>query len=592
MARRLRSDITRPASFPGGKGGKGDTLKGGFLMVNEVPEKTRADISGLWADPSRLYVSNPHENAIRVFDARTMGSLQRWPLERPGPLAMDAKGTLWVLQTGEGDHPPCIVRMDSRGRQLPQQVSFPPQVVPVAFCFDHQGRLLVADDGVNQQIRLYSHTDTHPTLAGTFGQTGGIYAGTPGAFGPLRFNRPSGVGCDAKGNLYVASAGSSGGGSTVLESYTPEGDLKWRLFGLEFVDMADVDPADDTQVYTKEEHFRLDYARPAGQDWTYQGYTIHRFRYPEDPRLHLWSAGAWVRRIRGRKYLFVNDMNAQYLQVYRFAPEKEGEVAVPAGLFAGRPIRDKAGWPPHQPDQGEWIWRDASGDGRFDDGEYQVRGGKDTPRYQGWWVDTAGNVWQATETEGIRKFPLEGLDRQGNPMWSYGSMRLDPPPAEFKRVKRLRYLPGEDVMYLGGTTSEHANQHWKPMGPVICRYDHWGRPDRKLRWQIVAPYEKGSSGHSSCEPMGFDVAGEYLFVPYTGASKSLGFSTGHIEIFRASDGRSIGAMEPPAEVGEIGLQDIRECLRAHQRADGEYLVFLEEDWKAKILLYRWKPNGR
>jgi hypothetical protein len=26
-----------------------------------------------------------------------------------------------------------------------------------------------------------------------------------------------------------------------------------------------------------------------------------------------------------------------------------------------------------------------------------------------------------------------------------------------------------------------------------------------------------------------------------------------------------------------------------KRADGEYLVFVEEDYKAKVLLYRWKP---
>ena len=166
-----------------------------------------------------------------------------------------------------------------------------------------------------------------------------------------------------------------------------------------------------------------------------------------------------------------------------------------------------------------------------------------------------------------------------------------PKPAELLRVKRLRYQPKEDVMYLGGTTAEHANQHWKPMGPVVCRYDRWSRDDRKLRWTIVAPYQKGSTGHESCEPMGFDVAGDYLFAPYTGASKSLGFRSGHIEVFRADDGRSVGFMEPPAEIGEIGLQDIRECLRVHRRADGEYLIFLEEDWKAKILMYRWKPSS-
>jgi hypothetical protein len=58
---------------------------------------------------------------------------------------------------------------------------------------------------------------------------------------------------------------------------------------------------------------------------------------------------------------------------------------------------------------------------------------------------------------------------------------------------------------------------------------------------------------------------------------------------KRSDGSSVGHFEPSAEIGEIGLQDIRETLTAHRRADGEYLVFLEEDWKSKVLLFRWKP---
>ena len=86
--------------------------------------------------------------------------------------------------------------------------------------------------------------------------------------------------------------------------------------------------------------------------------------------------------------------------------------------------------------------------------------------------------------------------------------------------------------------------------------------------------------------MGFDVADDLLFVPYTGASKELKFSTGHIEVFRANTGARVGSMEPPSDIGEIGLQDIRECLTARRRPDGEYMVFLEEDYKAKILLYR------
>ena len=116
-------------------------------------------------------------------------------------------------------------------------------------------------------------------------------------------------------------------------------------------------------------------------------------------------------------------------------------------------------------------------------------------------------------------------------------------------------------MYLGGTTDEHKNQHWKPMGPIICRYDRWSKSDRKLRWHIVAPYAQGSKGHESCEPMGFDVAGDYLFVPYTGASKELGFSTGHIEVFKAGDGRSAGppgtgCMDQRLACGRTGRQGI------------------------------------
>lgn len=168
-------------------------------------------------------------------------------------------------------------------------------------------------------------------------------------------------------------------------------------------------------------------------------------------------------------------------------------------------------------------------------------------------------------------------------------MQTFPHPKEFDEVKRVRYDVQTDTLYLGGTKGDDKNQHWKPMGPVIARYDNWLKGDKKMRWQIVAPYQKGSSGHESCEPMGFDIAGDYVFVPYTGAGKQIGYKTGHIEVFRADNGQNVGWMEPGADIGEIGLQDIRECLRAHKRADGEYIVFLEDDYKAKIVMYRWKP---
>ena len=370
------------------------------------------------------------------------------------------------------------------------------------------------------------------------------------------------------------------------------------------MDLADADPVNDTDVFTKEEHFRLQYAKPAGGEWSYVGYTVNRFKYPQDPRLHIWSAGDWVRRIGGQRILFVNDMNGQHLQVYRFAPATDGEFAIPSGLFAKRHLADSKHpeWPPHQPTQGEWIWRDDNGNGAFDDGEFlQPESAPtdvansviaDAPPAQGWWVDALGDVWLATETKGIRFLPQQGLDAMGNPVWNYTRLRTFAAPPELKQIKRLRYLPESDTLFLAGTTEEHRNQHWKPSGPVLARYDGWLKGGRALRWKIVAPYASGSQGHSSCEPMGFDVAGEYVFVPYTGASKPDHVKHGRVEIFRAADGASVGHLEPSAKVGEIGLQDIRECLSAHRRANGEFIVFLEDDYKSKVVMYRWTPASR
>ncbi len=596
ISRRLRADISKAAPFPGGKGGKGDTLRDCFLVVAETPEKGGAPLAGMVATEEELFVSDPNSSAVLVFNCQTMAPLRRWNVERPGPLALDRWGNLALLQPPVAETPGrvlCYGRVGGNG-QPARQATLPPGVVPSAICF-RNNRLLVADIGPAQQILVYAPVPDarEMRLIGRFGEPGGL-AAAKGVFGDRRFNDVRALGCDSLGNLYVAQNGQTGGGGTVLESYAlEEGRLNWRLFGLTFVDLADFDPDNDSDVFTKEEHFKLDYAQPAGREWSCAGYTVNRFKYPQDPRLHIWSAGAWVRRIGGRRVLFVNDMNGEHLQAYRFGPEADGETAIPSAFFAKRRVSDRKspGWPPHQPEKGEWIWRDANGNGAFDAGEFVSNQGTDAPVSQGWWVDARGNVWLATETRGIRLFPLQGLDAQGNPIWNYDTLRTFPHPVGFKQVKRARYLPESDTLFLAGTTDEHQNQHWKPSGPVLARYDRWLAGERTPRWRITLPYVRGSSGHSSCEPMGFDVAGDFLFVPYTGASKPHGVKHGRVEVFRATDGAGLGFLEPDPAVGEIGLQDIRECLAARRRADGEFLVLLEDDYKSKIVLYRLKAGS-
>jgi hypothetical protein len=311
-------------------------------------------------------------------------------------------------------------------------------------------------------------------------------------------------------------------------------------------------------------------------------------------------------------------MNAIRLQVYEIDipedrnPEQRAvNPAVPgrpAVLFSPQHYKNRNGseptdWLRGQPEKGEWIWTNSQlhdqslriNEAEFSSHEPEMHG------IEGWWIERKGDIWQTTFDKGLRRFRYQGLDKVGNPIWNFENRDTFPHPAEFKQVKRIRYYPETDTLYLGGCAvvngKEHKNQHWKPMGAVICRYDNFLKnqragdaAQRSPRWTTVLPYVMGSSGHESCEPMGFDVAGDYIFVPYTGASKESGFKTGHVEVIRADDASPVGWKEPDVKtVGEVGLQDIRECLSAHRLKSGEYVIFLEDDYKAKVVMYRWKP---
>src|ERR1035441_9758964 len=156
-------------------------------MLNEVPNKTNAAIRGLWADETRVYVSDPCHHQVRVYDANTMAAEATWPVDRPDQMAMDAARTLWIIQKADAAHAPEILRFATNGTRLSQRITFPAGLVPTALCLDNRGRLLVADDGPNQQVLIYKDLDNTPAITGAFGEKGGIYSGTPGQFASLKF---------------------------------------------------------------------------------------------------------------------------------------------------------------------------------------------------------------------------------------------------------------------------------------------------------------------------------------------------------------------------------------------------------------------
>ena len=569
---RRRRDGT-PAPFEAGKGGDGDTLKGCFLPIHEFDEKAPLAITGMAATNERLCVADA-SGKIRVFDPNTMTKTAEFEVPRAGQITFAPDGSLWVIQGGKGPTAAKIAHYSASGERLPQAISG--VAVPTVLACHAKAHLLVADNGPDQQVKVFDSATCRQVAA--LGVKGGIFFARKGQVGPQRFNGLIGVGSDAAGNIYVACRGrpDGNGSGLVLQSYKTDGALLWELLGLEFVDNADVDPAADTNVYTKEEHFVMDYSKPRGQEWSYKGYTLDRFAHPNDPRLHVDFCSTFARRIEGKLFLFGIDMYSDHLLIYRMT-EKD-EVAIPCGYFAQR--RLKGDWPPHQPVRGEWIWLDRNGNGDFDADEYDSRA-TDNRQCWGWWVDSQGDVWQAGDANQLRRFPCQGLDANGVPKYSFATARTESAPEPFTNLQRVEYFPATDTMYLSGYSKAFPNKkgNWKTVGKVVCRYDSWSTR-RTKRWELNLPFDEAQEASKTYgTPVAMSIAGDYLFVTY--------LKTAEVRVYEAGTAKYCGTLRPGKDMS--GWVDIPYAVRAHQRANGEYLVFVEEDWKAKIIMYRWRP---
>jgi hypothetical protein len=54
----------------------------------------------------------------------------------------------------------------------------------------------------------------------------------------------------------------------------------------------------------------------------------------------------------------------------------------------------------------------------------------------------------------------------------------------------------------------------------------------------------------------------------------------------------VGVLQPGPEIGGpagSGWVDLPYGLRATQRSNGEYVIFVEEDYRGKNVMYRWFP---
>ncbi len=572
-----RYDLSgKPAPWTDGKG-----WDKSMLVVSDKNE-----VSGLATSGSELYVAIKGENKLRVYNTQTLKELRSFSVSNPTKIAVDKRETLWIIQK---DGTAQISHYTKTGNRLPQTINNVKSANAIAV--DNQNRLLVADNGKNQQILIYD-TKNQPVQVGTFGLKGGVYAGKPGEIGDLKFYGITGVGVDIKGNIYVNSSGFNSGEKTQnmktgtdIRKFSPSGAMQWRVVGLPFVDNADADPKlDGVHLYTIHDHYVMDYSKSSGKQWTYKGYTLNPFKYPQDIRLRVAHGSPFVRRIQGQLFMYFTDMFGGFLHAYRFNPTTDGEVAIPSVMFQGTPGNENEkvkpdSWPPNQPQIGDWIWQDKNGNGAFDKGEFDASP-RDYPYQGGWWVDSKGDVWKTLRIpEGIRHFPLQGIDAKGNPIYTYSSMKKFATPAGIKDIRRIEYFPETDTMYLSGFTERYpaAYDDGAQFGSEIFRYDNWSKGNRKERWRIAVPYDTKASKEVLTASM--DIAGDYLFI--------VTVKTAEVYVYNKTTGAFVTKFKPGPEVAnESGWIDIPYGIRAFRRTSGEYLVFVEEDAKAKVIMYQ------
>ena len=529
------------------------------------------EVTGLAANQEHLFAACK-DNKIRKYDLE-LNQVAEWNAPEPSEMSLDKQGHLWVLSGTKK-----AIRFDQTGEKMPQRISFSENVQAYDIALLNDGRLIIADRGINNNLRIYKNIDSNPIFDRCFGERKGIYAGNnKGKLLPGKFINPVGVGCDSEGNIYWASGkpGQQGKslGSAIIQSQKSDYTINWRVFSLTWIDLAAIDPTTGIDLYTKNAHFLMDWSKSDGEEQQLINLTFNNIKYPNDPRIDYQgnghTGGPFLRILNGHKIQYNNNMYGEMF-ITRF----EGEIGIPCGF-----INDQQ------------FWYDRNGDGYREDSEIAPTELGDC---MGYYVDENGDVWILNQSGKIYKFRFSGIDKNDVPKYTTENLETFSKPAEstITTFRRIVYLPEDDILLLGGGNEEHPVQHWKPMGPVVEKYEAWSKTSRKVFTKVL-PYQIHDGKHETYEPFGMSIAGDYIFIVFQGKVPDHNLPRGTVGVYELKSGDLKGYMFTPESFAteHLGIMDVIWAVNAYKRSNGEYVVFIEEDGRSKVTMFRWNPDG-
>jgi hypothetical protein len=524
-----------------------------YASLRRAPSHGNALVVGLAVVGSEVFASSKDHNRVDVYRTSDLAYLRSFPVDGPSAMASDHGGRLWIATRR------MVAAYSTAGADL--HLSVTDTVDPTAVAVDPQGELLVGDDGPQrQQVYVYDISGP-PRRVEAIGAPGGMYAGpVPGRAGPLRFNGITGLGKDARGTLIVAqdhvgdsAYAESAGTGTNIDAYVRRSESwvrAWQLLGLQFVDMADVDVASYRygviDAYTADDHFSIDFTKPPGQQWSWVGILRNRFAYPHDARLAADVLSTptvpSVVTLGGQKFLAVTNMYADGLILYGFV--KGTEYTVEGARLAVQRAR----------------------------------------------FDSHGDVW-SIDDQGISRTRFTGLDENGAP--TFGRPTAFGMPHPFTVLGRERYDPATDAMYLSGFTADRPA--WagadKVMGTVLARYDNWTAGNRTATWTTILPYTRNGTIHgpTALGLVSMDIAGDGRIYTTT-LTHERGETQSRVYQYDEATGSLIGSWIPGPGLGSTGWVDVMDGIRARRLPTGDTVVFQEDDYRAKTVMYLVPPG--